>query len=121
MSEPSIFFFEVNERQGVFHRRAFLMGALAGTGLLAFAGLHLWPRALATASDIDAVCLGVVAEMCDRVYVMYAGRIVENNTTAQLFKSPRHPYTQGLLNCLPKLGDDRHPLPTLNRKPEWAL
>ena len=41
--------------------------------------------------------LGVVAEMCDRVYVMYAGRIVERNSTAQLFKSPRHPYTQGLL------------------------
>ena len=41
--------------------------------------------------------LGVVAEMCDRVYVMYAGKIVEHNSTAQLFKSPRHPYTQGLL------------------------
>ena len=41
--------------------------------------------------------LGIVAEMCDRVYVMYAGKIVEHNTTAQLFKSPRHPYTQGLL------------------------
>jgi len=41
--------------------------------------------------------LGVVAEMCDRVYVMYAGKIVERNSTAQLFKSPRHPYTQGLL------------------------
>src|SRR3954471_13216198 len=38
MSEPSIFFFEVNERQGVFHRRAFLMGGLAGGGLLALGG-----------------------------------------------------------------------------------
>jgi peptide/nickel transport system ATP-binding protein len=42
--------------------------------------------------------LGVVAEMCDRVYVMYAGKIVEENTTIALFKEPRHPYTQGLLN-----------------------
>src|SRR3954454_5102263 len=38
MSEPSIMFFEVNERQGVFHRRAFLMGGLAGAGLLALGG-----------------------------------------------------------------------------------
>ena len=41
--------------------------------------------------------LGVVAETCDRVYVMYASRIVEENATAELFKNPRHPYTRGLL------------------------
>ena len=41
--------------------------------------------------------LGVVAEMCDRVYVMYAGRIIESNTTRDLFRTPRHPYTLGLL------------------------
>ncbi len=41
--------------------------------------------------------LGVIAEMCDRVYVMYAGKIVEHNTTRELFRAPRHPYTQGLL------------------------
>jgi oligopeptide/dipeptide ABC transporter ATP-binding protein len=41
--------------------------------------------------------LGVIAEMCDRVYVMYAGRIVEANTTRGLFRAPLHPYTQGLL------------------------
>ena len=41
--------------------------------------------------------LGVIAEMCDRVYVMYAGKIVEANTTRDLFHAPRHPYTQGLL------------------------
>ena len=41
--------------------------------------------------------LGVIAEMCDRVYVMYAGKIVEANTTRNLFQAPRHPYTQGLL------------------------
>lgn len=41
--------------------------------------------------------LGVIAEMCDRVYVMYAGKIVEANATRDLFRAPRHPYTQGLL------------------------
>ncbi|HEV7665353.1 MAG TPA: ABC transporter ATP-binding protein [Chloroflexota bacterium] len=41
--------------------------------------------------------LGVIAETCDRVYVMYAGRVVETNTTEQLFRAPRHPYTRGLL------------------------
>ncbi|MDQ3701428.1 MAG: ABC transporter ATP-binding protein [Chloroflexota bacterium] len=43
--------------------------------------------------------LGVVAEACDRVYVMYAGKIVETNDVAALFAHPRHPYTQGLLRC----------------------
>jgi peptide/nickel transport system ATP-binding protein len=44
--------------------------------------------------------LGVIAETCDRVYVMYAGQIVETATTAALFEAPRHPYTQGLLASL---------------------
>jgi peptide/nickel transport system ATP-binding protein len=46
--------------------------------------------------------LGVVAEMTDRVAVMYGGRIVESATTADLFAAPGHPYTQGLLACLPE-------------------
>lgn len=41
--------------------------------------------------------LGIVAEVCDRVYVMYAGRVVETNDIDGLFRQPRHPYTQGLL------------------------
>jgi peptide/nickel transport system ATP-binding protein len=45
--------------------------------------------------------LGVVAHHADDVAVMYAGRIVEAATVGELFASPRHPYTQGLLNCLP--------------------
>ncbi len=45
--------------------------------------------------------LGVVAEMCDEVAVMYAGRIVEEAPVRKLFKNPLHPYTQGLLNSLP--------------------
>ena len=45
--------------------------------------------------------LGVVAELCDRVAVVYLGRIVEHGTTRQIFREPRHPYTRGLLSALP--------------------
>ncbi|MCS7112038.1 MAG: ABC transporter ATP-binding protein [Ignisphaera sp.] len=45
--------------------------------------------------------LGVVAEMCDRVIVMYAGKIVEKAHTERLFENPLHPYTKGLLNAVP--------------------
>jgi len=48
--------------------------------------------------------LGVVARIADRVNVMYAGAIVESATAAELFAAPRHPYTQGLLACLPRPG-----------------
>jgi len=49
--------------------------------------------------------LGVVASNADRVAVMYAGRIVEIATVPQLFDNPLHPYTKGLLNCIPRLGE----------------
>ena len=48
--------------------------------------------------------LGVVAEMCDRVAVMYAGEIVEQTDVATLFREPRHPYTQGLIGSIPVVG-----------------
>lgn len=48
--------------------------------------------------------LGVVAEMADRVAVMYAGKIVEENTVEGLFAAPSHPYTQGLIGSIPVLG-----------------
>jgi len=46
--------------------------------------------------------LGVVAEIADRVVVMYAGRVVEEGDVRSLFRAPRHPYTRGLLACLPR-------------------
>ena len=63
--------------------------------------------------------LRLVSSFCDRVLVMYAGRVVEALAATDLHRA-QHPYTQGLLNCLPQLGVARHPLPTLDRKPEWA-
>ena len=55
---------------------------------------------------------GVVAELCDRVHVMYGGRIVESGTVAQVLERPAHPYTARLLACVPKLGESgRKPLP----------
>ncbi|MEK1903071.1 MAG: ABC transporter ATP-binding protein [Rhizobium sp.] len=64
--------------------------------------------------------LRLVSSFCDRVIVMYAGRIVEEIAASEL-RNAKHPYTQGLLNCMPQIGEDRHPLPVLDRKPEWAL
>ena len=64
--------------------------------------------------------LRLVSTFCDRILVMYAGKVVEELQAGGLAHA-KHPYTQGLLNCLPRLGDNRHPLPTLSRQPEWAL
>ena len=44
--------------------------------------------------------MAIIAQMCDLVYVMYAGRIVESGTVEQIFYSPAHPYTQGLLGSI---------------------
>jgi oligopeptide/dipeptide ABC transporter ATP-binding protein len=54
--------------------------------------------------------LGVIAEMADRVAVMYAGEIVEESLVTILFDGPRHPYTQGLMGSVPVLGDIRERL-----------
>src|SRR5438445_7701012 len=48
--------------------------------------------------------LGIVARMCDKLAVMYAGKIVEAGSVRDLFNSPQHPYTKGLLGSMPKLG-----------------
>jgi oligopeptide/dipeptide ABC transporter ATP-binding protein len=57
--------------------------------------------------------LGVVAEMCDRVNVMYAGRIVEQAPVVELFKTPKHPYTIALIGSTPILGQAEKPLTTI--------
>ena len=60
-------------------------------------------RRLGMAMIIITHDLGVVAEIADEIAVMYAGRIVEHATTEQIFASPEHPYTWGLLKSIPRL------------------
>jgi oligopeptide/dipeptide ABC transporter ATP-binding protein len=61
--------------------------------------------------------LGIVAEMCDRVLVMYAGHIVESGDVETIFRAPRHPYTIGLMNSLPKLTEDEEWLEPITGAP----
>jgi len=56
---------------------------------------------------------GIVANMADNVLVMSQGRVVEQGPVAQVMAGPRHPYTQGLIACIPRLGQRRRRLPTL--------
>ena len=64
--------------------------------------------------------LRLVARFCDRVLVMYKGKVVEELAARDLLNA-RHPYTQGLLNCLPRIGGPRAPLPGLDRDAGWAV
>lgn len=57
--------------------------------------------------------LGVVAEMCDRVIVMYAGKVVEEADVYTIFANPKHPYTKGLLNSVPKMGVNKNRLDSI--------
>lgn len=50
--------------------------------------------------------LGVVAEICDHVLVMYCSRAMESGTVEDIFKNPKHPYTRGLMHSIPKLGEE---------------
>jgi peptide/nickel transport system ATP-binding protein len=52
--------------------------------------------------------MGAVAEMADRVMVMYAGRVIEQGSCTQVLSEPSHPYTRGLIDCLPELGSSVH-------------
>ncbi|MBB6453531.1 peptide/nickel transport system ATP-binding protein [Salirhabdus euzebyi] len=54
--------------------------------------------------------LGVVAEICERVVVMYAGKVVEEGTAKEILKDPKHPYTQGLIRSLPKIHEKEQKL-----------
>ena len=57
--------------------------------------------------------LGVVAEMAQRVLVMYSGKVVEQGEVGALFRAPLHPYTEGLLACLPRVDQDEEELYTI--------
>ena len=67
--------------------------------------------------------LGVVAEVCERVVVMYAGQVVEQTDAVELFDHPRHPYTEGLLAAMPQLGSRGQRLSSIpGRTPEpWGM
>jgi len=62
--------------------------------------------------------LNLVASFCDRVLIMYAGRVVEQCKASELAHA-QHPYTRGLLASLPRVGDTRARLPVLTRDPAW--
>jgi oligopeptide/dipeptide ABC transporter ATP-binding protein len=66
---------------------------------------------------------GVVAKMCDRVMVMYAGRIVENGPVRQIFNKPSHPYTQALLSSVPTMEERPDRLYSIQGQPPalWDL
>ena len=55
--------------------------------------------------------LGTVVRICDRIGVMYAGELVEEGPITEVFRNPRHPYTRGLLSCIPTLGADKNSRP----------
>lgn len=61
--------------------------------------------------------LAVMSSICDRIMVMYSGRVVEESSTAQLFTDPRHPYTQALLRSVPRVGEPLGPRPIPGTEP----
>jgi oligopeptide/dipeptide ABC transporter ATP-binding protein len=66
---------------------------------------------------------GIVARMCDRVMVMYAGRVVESGSVRAIFNHPSHPYTQALLHSVPRMDEDVERLPQITGQPPplWDL
>jgi peptide/nickel transport system ATP-binding protein len=61
--------------------------------------------------------MGVIAQLADRVAVMYAGRIVETAAVDELFGKPRHHYTRGLMDCMPSRNSGARRLPTISGQP----
>jgi len=69
--------------------------------------MHRVRKTLNTAILLISHDLGVIADVCERVIVMYAGRVVEEADVQSIFRNPRHPYTRALLRSIPRLHDDR--------------
>ena len=65
--------------------------------------------------------LGIVAETCDRVAIMYAGRIVETGAVDRVFRAPAHPYTEALMQALPKMDEERDKLFQIEGEPPNLL
>ena len=79
-------------------------------------------RDFGTATVLITHNLGVVAGMCDRVVVMYAGRVVEQGRTEDVFAHPEHPYTWSLLRSIPRLDADEHqPLQVIEGAPPYMV
>ena len=74
-------------------------------------------RELHTAIIFITHDLAITAQLCDRIVVMYAGQVVESSTTRDLFRAPRHPYTRGLLDSMPRLGQRRGRLAQIPGQP----
>jgi oligopeptide/dipeptide ABC transporter ATP-binding protein len=55
--------------------------------------------------------------MCDQLAVMYAGRVVESGPVSRIFNAPAHPYTEALLNAIPRMGDNRQRLTAIDGQP----
>jgi len=66
-----------------------------------------------TAIQLITHDLGVIAEACDRVMMMYAGRAVERASVEELYYDPKHPYTVGLMSAIPRIGDEQDRLRTI--------
>lgn len=73
---------------------------------------------LGTSTILITHDLGVVAEVCDKVIVMYAGKVVETGTVDEIFYNPQHPYTKGLLESVPRLDDKEQLVPIDGTPPE---
>ena len=70
-------------------------------------------RSTTPPSSSSATISAPWSRICDRIGVMYAGELVEEGPITEVFRNPRHPYTRGLLSCIPTLGADKHSAPLM--------